>query len=297
MTGGTGLLGYNLARVLSAKGYYVYATHYSHEPPPTDNVRWLRLNLEDPSQVIKVFNTVKPDIVVHAAAYTDVDDCERNKEKAYLLNYVATKAIARQVAKHGAFQIYISTDYVFDGEKGLYKESDIPNPINFYGLTKLLGEVATLDILDEDRSLIVRVSGLYGYSPTGRKNFGVNSLEKLLRREEVVALVDQYLSPTYAYPLSERIARAIEKRVSGIVHIAGQRMSRYEFAALIARVLNVNEELVKPATMKELKLIARRPRDSSLDTSYAESIGLGMPSQEECVKHFVEAYLREVKGS
>ena len=293
VTGGTGLLGYNLVKVLTAKGYDVYATYHDREPPSIDNIKWLRLNLEDSNQVIDVINSVKPDIVIHAAAYTDVDGCEKNREKAYVVNYVATKVIA----KHSSFLIYISTDYIFDGEKGLYRENDIPNPINFYGLTKLLGEVAVLSILGEERSLIIRVSGLYGYSPTGKKNFGINALEKLLRREEVVALTDQYLSPTYAYFLSERIVGAIEKRIHGIIHIAGQRMNRHEFVVLLARALNVDEKLVKSITMKELRLAAKRPRDSSLDTSYAESIGLGMPSQEVCVKHFIEAYIKEIKRS
>lgn len=296
VTGGTGLLGYNLVKVLSAKEYDVYATYHSHEPISIDNTMWLRLDLEETNQIIDVINSVKPDIIVHTAAYTDVDGCEKNKEKAYVLNYVATKIIARQAAKHNSLLIYISTDYVFDGEKGLYRENDIPNPINFYGLTKLLGEVAILSILGEEHSLIIRVSGLYGYSPTGKKNFGINALEKLLRREEVAAFIDQYLSPTYVYFLSERIVRAIEKDIHGIIHIAGQRMNRYEFATLLARILDVNEELVKPALMRELKLIARRPKDSSLDTSYAKSIELNMPSQEECVKHFVETYLREIRG-
>ncbi|MET1160012.1 MAG: dTDP-4-dehydrorhamnose reductase [Thermoprotei archaeon] len=295
VTGGTGLLGYNLLKVLSTKGYSVYATYHSHEPPSVDGVKWLRLNLENTTEIIDVFNSVKPDIVIHSAAYTDVDGCEKNKQKAYVVNYIATKVIAKQVAKQSGFMIYISTDYVFDGEKGLYRENDVPNPINFYGLTKLLGEIAAQNILDEEHSLVIRVSGLYGYSPTGKKNFGVNALEKLMRKEEVTAFIDQYLSPTYVYFLSERITKAIEKKIHGIIHIAGQRMNRYEFATLLARTLGVNEELVKPTTMNNLRLVARRPRDSSLDTSYAKSLKLDMPSQEECVKHFVETYLKEVR--
>ena len=296
VTGGTGLLGYNLLKVLSVKGYDTYATYHSHEPPPIDGVKWLRLDLENTAEIADVLSSAKPDVVVHSAAYTDVDGCEKNKQKAYVVNYIATKVIAKHVARQSGFMIYISTDYVFDGEKGLYREDDVPNPINFYGLTKLLGEVAVLSILSEEQSLVIRVSGLYGYSPTGKKNFGINALEKLVQKEEVIAFTDQYLSPTYAYFLSERIVRAVEKEIHGIIHIAGQRMSRYEFAALLARTLGVSEDLVKPTTMSNLRLIARRPRDSSLDTSYAKSLGLDMPNQEECIRHFIETYQKYVKG-
>mgnify|MGYP001773050722 CR=1 FL=1 len=295
VTGGTGLLGYNLVKVLSPLGYDVYATHHGHEPPQVEGVKWFKLNLEEPGTVVDVLNTLKPNIIIHTAAYTDVDGCEVYKERAFTVNYIATRAIARQAAKHNIFLVYISTDYVFDGEKGLYKENDTPNPVNYYGLTKLLGEVAVTSTLDEKESLIVRISGLYGYSPTGKKNFGINALEKLLHGEEVVAFADQYVSPTYAYFLSERIAKAIEKRVHGVIHIAGQRMSRLEFAVLLARILRADEKLVKPATIKQFKFVARRPKDSSLDTSYAKSIDLDMPPQEECIKHLVDMYLREVK--
>ena len=295
VTGGTGLLGYNLIRVLSPLGYDVYATYHEHEPPQVEGVKWLRLNLEEPEAVVGLLNSVKPDVIVHTVAYTDVDGCEVNKERALTVNYIATRVAARQASKYNIFLIYISTDYVFNGEKGLYREDDAPNPVNYYGLTKLLGESAVISALGEDRSLVVRVSGLYGYSPTGKRNFGVNALEKLLRGEEVPAFVDQYLSPTYAYFLSERIAKAIEKRVSGVIHVAGERMSRLEFAKLLVKNLGVSDGLVKPSTMKDLKLIAKRPRDSSLDTSYAKSIGLDMPPQAECIKHFIETYLREAK--
>lgn len=295
VTGGTGLLGYNLVKVLSPLGYDVYATHHGHEPPQADEVKWLKLNLEEPETIIDALNTVKPNVIIHTAAYTDVDGCEVYKERAFTVNYIATRAMARQAAKHDIFLVYISTDYVFDGEKGLYKENDAPNPVNYYGLTKLLGEASVASTLSEEESLIVRISGLYGYSPTGKKNFGINALEKLLHGEEVVAFADQYLSPTYAYFLSERIAKAIEKGIHGVIHIAGQRMSRLEFAALLARILEADEKLVKPTTIKQFKFNARRPKDSSLDTSYAKSIGLDMPPQKECIKHFVDTYLREVK--
>ncbi|MEM1604666.1 MAG: dTDP-4-dehydrorhamnose reductase [Fervidicoccaceae archaeon] len=287
VTGATGLLGYWLIDVLALSGYDVYAT-YHEKVPLSKNVSWVKLNLEDMQSIAKTISEIKPDIVIHSAAYTDVDGCEINKEKAYMINYIGTEAVAR-ASRDVNYFIYISTDYVFGGEKGLYKEEDAPAPVNYYGLTKLLGEVAVKNILP-DRSVVVRVSGLYGYSPTGKKNFGVIALEKLLKREPIEAFVDQWLSPTYVRFLAMAITKLIEKKPVGIIHVAGERLSRYDFALKLADILGVERELVRPITMDSVKLIALRPRDSSLDTSKAMELGLSMPPLTDCLKDMIYIY-------
>lgn len=294
LTGATGLLGYNILNFLADKGYEVIATyHRASIEFNRGDVYWINIDLEDEQKIVRNVMEIKPDIIMHAAAYTDVDGCELNKEKAFKVNYLATKAISYISTKINAYLVYVSTDYVFNGEKGMYKESDLPNPINYYGLTKLLGETAILSLLPES-SLIVRTSGLYGYSPMGRKNFGINALEKLLKGEEVYAFHDQYLSPTYAYTLAERLVKAIEKRLIGVLHLAGERLSRYDFAVSLAQILGIDKALVKPISLYDAKLIAKRPRDSSLDTSKARLEGLTIPSVVECLNHFVNVYIREV---
>lgn len=290
VTGGTGLLGYNLVQQLLKKGYSVYPTYNKNTPFKLAGARWSKVNLEDPSQLTQLFRDIKPDAVIHTAAYTDVDGCELHRERAYRINFLASMTVARLAARHGSLLIYVSTDYVFDGDKGMYREEEAPNPINYYGLSKLLGEVATLSAMDKENVLVVRVSGLYGYSPTGKRNFGINVLEKLLRGEEVRAFYDQYLSPTYTYFLSRRLIDVLEREIRGVLHLAGERLSRLEFAQLIAKVLGADAELIKPISMKEANLPARRPRDSSLDTTMAKKLGLELPSQEESVKHFVNIY-------
>jgi len=292
VTGGTGLLGYWITRVLRDKGFDVYAT-YHEKTPPQLGVKWIKLDLEDLDSSIDVIRESKPDIIVHAAAYTDVDGCEINKEKAFRVNYLATKALAK-AGKEAELFIYISTDYVFDGRKGLYVENDVPAPINYYGLTKLLGEIA-VDSIVNNNSCIIRVSGLYGYSPTGKRNFGLIALEKLIKKEPVEAFVDQQLSPTYVKFLAEKLSRIIEKKITGTLHIAGERLSRYEFAIRLANVLGVEENLVRPKHMEEANLIAPRPRDSSLNTSKARELNLTLPSLQECLKDMVLTY-REITG-
>lgn len=292
LTGATGLLGYNILNILMEKGYQIIATyHKALIGINTVNVSWMRLDLESEHEVTHVMTTTRPDAIIHTAAYTDVDGCEINKEKAFRVNYLATKAIAHLTKKNGAFLVYVSTDYVFDGEKGLYKEIDLLNPINYYGLTKLLGEITVSNTLP-DSSLIIRTSGLYGYSPTGKKNFGVNALEKLMKGETVYAFHDQYLSPTYAYFFAEELVKALEKRITGVIHLAGERSSRYDFALSLAKVLGADETLVKPISIHDVKLAAKRPRDSSLDTSRAKASGFNLPSTTECIGHFVN-YVRK----
>ena len=293
ITGGTGLLGWWLVKTFHNKGYEIHATYHSKKPMGLENIVWYRMNLEEPKSIVKVVNEVKPYIVIHSAAYTDVDGCELDKAKAYRANYLGTKMLALS-SKGVDFFVYISTDYVFDGERGMYNEEDVPSPVNYYGFSKLLGEVAVDSILGE-KSSIVRVSGLYGYSPTGKRNFGINALEKLLKNQEVKAFYDQRLSPTYVRFLAKAITKIVEKRITGLLHIAGERVSRYEFALRLAEILSADKNLVKPTSMNEVRLIAKRPRDSSLDTSRAESIGIKLPSLEECLKDFVLMY-KELAG-
>jgi len=279
-------LGWWVVKAFAEAGYSVYATYHSHRPEWSE-ARWVYLDLADLAAVSDVVKGVGPDVVVHTAAYTDVDGCELRRDYAYAVNYLATRALAKAVGDR-AFFVYVSTDYVFDGGRGLYREGDVPNPVNFYGLSKLLGEVAVESAAG--RFAVVRVSGLFGASPWGKRNFGFRALESLARGEEVRAFVDQYLSPTYVPWLAERIRLLVERGVVGVVHLAGERLSRFEFALLLAEALGVDRGLVKPARLEEAKLPAKRPRDSSLDTSKAADLGLAMPPTREAVAHFVQSF-------
>jgi len=289
VTGGTGLLGWWVAKSFVEAGYEVYATHHSQGPVDLGGVKWVRVDLGDPRQVDGVLGDVRPEVVIHCAAYTDVDGCEVNKQYAYTVNYVATRLLAGGVARRDGFLVYVSTDYVFDGERGMYREDDVPNPVNFYGLSKLLGEVAVESLL-EGSSTVVRVSGLYGYSPTGKRNFGVRALEDLSQGRVVYAFEDQYLSPTYVPQLAQGITRIVERGITGTLHVAGERLSRYEFALILAEELRADRSLVKPASLGSAKLVARRPRDSSLDTSRATGEGLALRPVRECVRDFIKVY-------
>lgn len=201
-----------------------------------------------------------PDVVINAAAYTDVDACEKNKSNAFLINGRAVGNMAKACAVTGSYFIHISTDYVFDGEHGNYAEDDIPYPINYYGVSKLIGEVYALSY---DKSLVIRTSGIYGK----KINFPLY-VAKTLREGGTVNCIDSYYSPIHATLLAESIKELINKRIYGILNVSGERISRYDFAMKIKESLNIesgNVTLIRSSP----NLKAKRPYDSSLNNEKA----------------------------
>ncbi len=271
VTGASGLLGSRLVIELLSRGHEVVAI-YNRNPIGVERRELVKvkLDLANRTALEDLILKTRPDVVIHAAAYTDVDGCERDRAYAWRVNVEATRSIVRAARVARSYLIYISTDYVFDGEKGMYREDDIPNPINYYGLTKLIAEelVRSSDLL----YTIVRPSAIYGVGGS-KKSFAEYVAEKLSRGEEVYALVDQYVSPTHSTLLARAIAEVVELKPMGILHIAGERMSRYEFATRVAKVLGLPTELIRRASISDMRhWIARRPRDSSLDTGKARSL-------------------------
>lgn len=265
--GGSGQLGNGLIKTYSKseredgeekKRKKVIFTYFS-----TPMEGGIKLDLMDFTRVEDLILKLEPDVVINSSAYTDVDGCEVNKELAYKINAEAVKHIVRASRVIGSYLIHVSTDYVFDGEKGLYKEEDLPSPINYYGLTKLIGEAY---VLSYDDSLLVRTSGVFGY----KNNFPYYAKKSLEEGKEVYAWKDYYYSPIHADLLAEAISRLEEIRKTGIIHVSGERVSRYELALKIAEKLKVDRNMVKPSYPQNVK--AKRPKDSSLDSSKAQSI-------------------------
>ncbi len=271
VTGASGLLGKELVLELLSKGYEVIAVSNSREVKVSHNkLRKFKIDISDTIRIENLILKERPEVIIHAAAYTDVDGCEVNKNLAWSVNVEGTRNIIRAARVVKAHIIYVSTDYVFDGVKGMYEEDDVPNPINYYGLTKLVAEVLvrSSDLL----YTVVRPSAIYGVKGS-KKSFAEFIAERLSRGEEVKALVDQYVSPTLNVLLAKAITEITELRPMGILHIAGERMSRYEFATKVAEVLNLPKELIKEARMEDMRSwIAKRPRDSSLNISKAKSL-------------------------
>ncbi len=292
LTGASSSPGFKTLIELALKGYDVYAVYNQHpiEHGPL-NVNYIRLDLTDYPRVSEKFRDVKPDIVIHMAAYGDVEGCEIDRERAWKVNVRATHQLVKLSLKSGVeYFMYLSTDYVFDGERGMYREDDIPYPINFYGLTKLVAEEIVKSTLEN--SIIIRSSAIYGFG-MGRMNFGKFLIEALKRGQRVKALTDQWLSPTLNTLLAKAIVEILEKRIKGILHVAGERVSRYEFAIKVADKFGFRKDLIEPITMKDIRWRARRPRDSSLDCSKARSI---LSTEFHSLSYALDVFFNEYKG-
>ena len=266
ITGASGLYGSKLAQLALSKNFEVYSSDIQCLSVYGN---FVKLDISGKEQVEEAFKSIKPDVVVHAATLTDVDKCELNQELAWKVNVEGTKNIAEAAKSTGSFLIYISTDYVFSGETGCYKETDKPDPINYYGLTKLKAEEI---VQTQAEYFIARPSVIYGSTPAaGKVNFALWLIETLRKGERVKIVTDQWNTPTLNTNLAEMTLEVIERRLTGIYHLCGAtRISRLEFAEQIADAFGLDKGLVDKVLSSQFTWPAKRPMDSSLDTSKAQ---------------------------
>lgn len=263
ITGGSGLAGSKLAEVASARGYEVYSG-YAHNLPPYG--KKVQLDLMDTNGTQDLIGRIRPDVIVHSAALTDVDRCEREKDLAYKVNVEGTRAVAEAARRAGSYLVYISTDYVFDGQRGMYREEDETRPVSYYGLSKLLGEEFCLD-----QGCIARTCVIYGSRPaSGKVNFALWLLNTLKSGKEARVVTDQFITPTLNTSLAAMVLEAADRSLSGIYHLSGAtRVSRFDYACQLARIFDLDHHLILPSRMSDLNWLAKRPADSSLDTDKA----------------------------
>jgi dTDP-4-dehydrorhamnose reductase len=214
---------------------------------------------------------LRPTHVVHAAAATDVERCEREPAWAYAVNADGTRRVAEACTAVGAWLLYVSTDYVFDGTKRCpYVEADPPAPLNIYGQSKLTGEVQVQTIAAH--WAIVRTAWLYGH--VGR-NFVATILQRLGASDPLTIVTDQIGSPTYAADLAEGITRLVERAATGLFHLTnGGSCSWFAFAQTIAREVGVDPARIAPITSEKLGMRARRPAYSVLANAAWDALGL-----------------------
>lgn len=240
---------------------------------------------------LKILKETKPDVIINTAAYVRVDDAEIYPEKAFAVNAIGALNVARVTNEIGAVNVYISTDYVFDGEKGEpYTEEDMPNPINVYGTSKYAGEIFTRNY--SPKHYIIRVASLYGKAGASGKggNFVEWVIEKAKRGEELRIVDDQFMSPTYTKDVARTLREFLKLRPEfGIYHMVNEGFcSWYEFTKAIFGILGL-EVQIKPIKSNELNRLAKRPRFSALKNEKLEKIGLRMRPWREAL----EEYLKE----
>jgi len=291
ITGASGLYGSKLAEHALSKQHQVYSVHSQH--PATRGIP-VQLDITDKEKVQAEFQKVQPEVVVHAATMTDVDKCELNKELAWKINVDGTRNVAQAAKASNAFLLYISTDYVFDGEKGCYRETDQPSPISYYAYTKLKAEEYVKDHLSD--CCIARPSVIYGANPAaGKINFALWLLNKLKNKEQAKVFVDQWNSPTLNTSLADMTLEVAERKLTGVYHLSGaSRISRYEFALSLAKTFGLDESLLVPTALKDFSFPAKRPRDSSLNTAKAEHALKNKPVK---IEHALERLKTELNLS
>ena len=251
--GGSGQLGKSLSSVSPE------AISYSHS---SDNRKADITNFE---RLKEIFQSEKPEIVINASAFTNVDACESEKERAFAVNSLGVMNIASLCREYSSKFIHFSTDYVFRGDKGQYSEDSVPDPINYYGFSKSIGDAYALSA---PSSLVIRTSGVYGYG----KNFP-RFVYDSLNAGKTVNVIEGYYSPITSELLARSVKYLIEhdKKISGILNIAGERISRFDLAKTIATTFNFDSDLIVK-TQKLPNMKALRPYDSSLNITKAKRI-------------------------
>ena len=297
LTGANGFLGQYLSIQLLAKGYELIATGkgdcrmaFSREK----GFQYVSLDFTDPFAVHDVFEKFKPEIIIHAGAMTTVDDCEQQQWQAYLNNVEGTVTMLINAEVQKNFFIFVSTDFVFDGEKGSCLEDDISNPVNFYGKTKLEAEDAVKEY--EYDWAIVRTSLVYGRPMSGKGNILTVVKEKLERGEEYSVVDDQVRSPTFVEDLATGIISIIEKKARGIYHISGEDvLTPYQMACKTADHLGLDKSLLKKVTAADFSQPAKRPLKTNLIIDKARiELGYNPISFEEGVSRTFDVGFNDV---
>jgi len=277
LTGAKGMLGQALVEVLKSEYDLVSLSHQE-------------LDITDSIQVLKILEKEKPAVLINSAAYTKVDDCEKNIELAHHVNGQAVGEMARLCQEMGIFLVHFSTDYVFDGQKKTpYLEEDETNPLNVYGASKLEGEKKIAEYLN--RFLIIRSSWLYG-------SHGPNFVDKILpladgvrsgSRKELQVVGDQFGSPTYTIDLARAVKFLLTKEFHGFLHVTNWgSCSWYEFAKEILRIVKYDNVPIRNIKSDEMKRPAKRPAYSVLSNERLKLLGYQMQPWSIALDNYVK---------
>ena len=269
ITGANGQLGYELQQVL-----------HDHQLTLLDVPQF---DLTKPG-VEETIAAAKPDVVIHAAAYTDVDGAEHEPGRAMAVNVAGTERVAKGAAVAGARLLCLSTDYVFDGRQGVpYRETDRPNPLNVYGRSKYEGEQRALARCPN--TLVIRTAWLYG---THGKNFVKTIMRLALEQPELRVVSDQRGSPTHAGDLASAIKQILNTNLKGIVHATGAGdCTWHELAREIVSLMGSSTR-VQPISTAESKRAAQRPLYTVLSNRVLADAGISLPHWKDALGRFVK---------
>lgn len=264
--------------------------HPDIQPKHTANYNFIETDIRDLTATRRLFETVRPDVVINNSALSVPDYCEQHREEAYQMNVTAVEQLAHLCEAYNSRFIHLSTDFVFDGQATqLYTEEDSPAPVNYYGYTKWKGEERVADICHS--YAIARVAIVYGKTLPGQHgNIVELVMKRLLKGEEIRVVSDQWRTPTHVEDVSQGVSLLIENKTNGIFHICGNDcLTIADTASLVARYMGADQSLIHPVTTKEMNETTPRPRFSGMRTEKARCILNYSPrSMEEGTKQMID---------
>ncbi|HRN93736.1 MAG: SDR family oxidoreductase [Chitinophagales bacterium] len=275
VTGATGFLGSSLLPIALEN----YEVHYIvHENlSPFSNAYPHQVSLNDFSTLARVIRQIKPSIILHLAAVTDANFCEVFPWSAWKINVETTKHLALIAAQENIKLCFASTDMVFDGEKGNYTETDVATPISKYGIQKVEAEKIVLNA--SSQNAIFRLPLMFG--SLAKKNYFAHVITALKEQKPIKLFTDEYRTICGVESVATGIITLLEK-ANGIFHLGGpQRISRYEFGLLAAKIFKLDSHLIMPCLQSEIKTTAPRPKDVSLNSTKAIYLGFRPKGLEE----------------
>lgn len=272
VTGANGLLGQALVKRLVDEEVAVTATARDDTLRPAVGCDYRPMDVTVPNAVTAAFEAVEPDVVVNCAAMSDVAACDDDRNRAWATNARAVKRLAKRCKEHRAHLIQVSTDFVFNGKRGPYDEEARPDPVNYYGRTKLAAENALREV-GVPNWTIVRTVLLYGTgTDLSRPNIVQWMMKQLAAGETIHVVTDQHRTPTYVPDLADGIARIIERDATGIYHMSGRETATiHELADTVADVLGFDPALIDPVPSSYFNDAVERPKKTGFLILKAES--------------------------
>jgi dTDP-4-dehydrorhamnose reductase len=281
VTGTSGFLGWNICNSAN-KDWEIFGTVFSN-PVEITGAKIVRIDLTNFEELKKIFREINPDAVIHTAAATDPNYCQKNRAETYKINVDASRNIAGLCSDKGIQCIFTSTDLVFDGLNAPYREEDPVSPINIYGEQKVKAEEGVLKRYPD--AAVCRMPLMFGDPGPAASSFFKTMINALKGGKELRLFLDEYRTPIGGKTAAGGLLLVIEK-VKGIIHLGGrERISRYDFGLLMTDIIGIHKTRLVPCRQKEMVMAAPRSPDVSLDSSKAFALGFNpLPLREELRK-------------
>lgn len=273
ITGGTGMLGLEVRKFFRSKlNYDVFSVS---RKPPYQNENNIGVDITKEKELLSVLKKVQPEIIIHCAAEVNVNRCEIERDYVYNLHVNATRNIVEYTSVDKF--IYISTDSVFDGQRGNYSETDSVNPLNYYAYTKLKGEEVTINA---NKNVAVIRTNIIGYHTPLQSSLFEWGYEKLRSNTPINGYENVYFNPLYCTILAQKISELLERQFEpGIYNVAAMDpISKFEFLRSIARQFSFDENLISPVALEnKSNNAAFRPLNTTLNTGKVQNLGIALP--------------------